>query len=123
MAFQHFQDLKHFRHDLYYHVNTLIELANVHNGVVVGDFLYNVIVPVKELNKSLYQCDFEHVDFWFKSISNANCFIKEACLESKNITEQSYYSLFKGERGVHVNIHVSKTHPDCLSTILDGPLI
>lgn len=113
MSFQHFQDLKYFRHDVYYHVNTLVELAAAYNGVVYGEYVRNVLIPVKFLWKSLYQCDFQHVDFWFKSQSDANVFIKESCLESRNLLfgTGQYVSHFKDQRGVLINITISDTYP------------
>jgi hypothetical protein len=54
-----------------------IQSAVSYNGIAYGDYVVNVIVPVKYLNKSIHSTDFNTLNLWFKTEQDRANFEKE----------------------------------------------
>lgn len=121
MAFQHFEKLEVFRHQIYYHTELLIKSAAQNNGVAFGGYVRDIVVPLKYLNKTLYRCDFKNLDLWFTSQDDVDKFVKECNLTVNigfgdshyPIKKKSYFTEYNNGKGILVDIVVSDFYPVC----------
>jgi len=75
-----------------------IQSAVSHSGVAYGDYVVNVVVPVKYLKKSIHSTDFNTLNFWFRTEQDYVNFVKENQNDLTRIR-------------INIKISVSSTYP------------
>jgi hypothetical protein len=109
------------RVEIFSYTERLVGIASKHGGVVFGGYVRDIIIPFKEIYRSLDDLDFKDLDFWFKNSSNAEAFIASAGLIPLKDESSGRYPIVRGQHMSHykckpfviVDVMVSDFFPVC----------